>query len=142
MKNDRGQAAHLILTLDLGAGAHNDELDQAARRLRAELMDLDFDSVELLKEGDLPAGAKSAEALTLGSLGVVLLPSLLPKLLEYLQSWSLRGENRKVSIKTRVGDRSIELDYNPSVMSSAELEQLIKTLTGALSTQPNADTGP
>ena len=136
MKNDKGETTQLLLNIDLGEEVDNEELDQASRQLRAELMEMDLDSVEFVKAEELPAGTKSAEALTLGSLAVTLLPALLPKLVEYLQSWSMRAENRRVTVKTQVGDRSIELEYNPSAMTSAELDRLVQTLTGALKVKP------
>ena len=136
MKNDKGETTQLLLNIHLGEEVDNEELDQASRQLRAELMDMNFDSVEFVKAGELPAGTKSAEALTIGTLAVTLLPTLLPKLLEYLQSWSLRAENRKVTVKTQVGDRSIELEYMPSAMSPDELDRLVQTLTGALKVKP------
>ena len=128
----------LILNLDLGEEADDDALDRVTRDLRSELLGLDVDSVEFVKSGESPEGAKSAEAVTIGSLAVILLPTLIPKLLEYLQSWSLRAESRKVSIKTQVGDRSIELEYSPAAISSDELEKLVQTLSSSLVEKPDS----
>jgi len=127
--NDR---AHLILVLNMGADADRDELDLATRQLRDELLELNIDSVDLLKTQDMPEGVKSAEAVTLGALSLVILPELIPKIVEYLQSWTMRAENRKVTIKTQIGDRSIELEYAPAAMTPKEVKALIKTLTKAL----------
>jgi hypothetical protein len=140
VKNDKGETMQFILSIDLGEAVDNEGLDQASRELRAELMEMDLDSVEFVRAGEMQAGTKSAEALTIGTLTVTLLPALLPKLLEYLQSWSLRAENRKVTVKTQFGDRSIELEYTPSALSPEELDRLVNTLTGALKTQPRTGT--
>lgn len=133
------ETTSLILNIDLGEEAGIEELDEATRQLRSELIDLNVATVDFVKSEELPAGAKSAEAVTWGSLAVVLLPTFVPKLIEYLQSWALRAESRKVSIKTQVGDRSIELEYTPAGISPDELQQLVQTLSGALVAKPGSD---
>ena len=79
-----------------------------------------------------PEGAKSAEAITIGALAVAVLPGFLPKLVEYLQSWTMRGENRRVRVMSQVGDRSIEIEYSPAAMSINELKRLVDSLTESL----------
>ena len=132
------ELANLSLVVDLGQSANADELDRATRQLRDEIRDLDVESVELVKGVNPGAGAKSVEAITLGSLAVAVLPTLVPKLVEFLQSWALRGEGRKIKIKTQVGDRSVEVEYNPKTTSPAELKKLVETLTGALDKKSKA----
>jgi hypothetical protein len=138
MNSDEQETRRLILNIDLGEEADEEELLEATLQLRAELMDLDVEKAEFLKEGELPEGAKSAEVVTLGSLAVVVLPIVVPKLLEFLQSWTLRGEDRKVTLKTQSGDRSIELEYMPSAMPADELQRLIQTMTAALGALPDS----
>lgn len=138
MSSDEQETRRLILNVDLGEEADEEELLEATLQLRAELMDLDVEKAEFLKKGEVPEGAKSAEAVTLGSLAVVTLPIVIPKLLEFLQSWTLRGENRKVTLKTQTGDRSIELEYMPSAMPADELQRLIQTMTAALGALPDS----
>jgi hypothetical protein len=138
MNSDEQETRRLILNVDLGEEADEEELQQATLQLRAELMDLEVEKVEFVKEGELPEGAKSAEVVTLGSLAVVILPVVIPKLLEFLQSWTLRGQDRKVIMKTQAGDRSIELEYMPSAMSADELQRLIQTMTAALEVKPHS----
>ena len=125
---------NLTLQIDAGRDALADDLDALTRRLRDELGDLDLQSVSLVKEGAAPSGAKSAEAVTLGALAVTLLPSVLPKLVEFLQAWSLRGQNRTVKIKANVGDRSVELEYSAGT-SEAALRGLIDAVTANLRVQ-------
>jgi hypothetical protein len=125
---------NLTLHIDAGRDALPEDLDVLTRRLREELGDLDLDSVSLVKEGAAPSGTKSADAVTLGALAITLLPSVLPKLIECIQAWSLRGQNRTVKIKANVGDRSIELEYSAG-MSEAALKGLIDTLTSKLAVQ-------
>jgi hypothetical protein len=122
----------LIIEIDAGAEIGDDELDLQTRSLRNELLELGVGDAELVRDQEAPEGTKSAEAVTLGSLALVVLPSFLPKLVDYLQSWTQRDENRRVKVKTQVGDRSIELDYLPSALSDKELTHLVETLTGAM----------
>ncbi len=127
----------LELAIDSDQNFSLDQLDRDARNLRNELIELGVDSAEFISEGEAPRGAKSAEAVTIGALAVAVLPTFLPKLVEYLQSWCLRSENRKVRIKTQVGDRSVEVEYSPSAISQEELTQLVSQLTGSLQVNPN-----
>ncbi len=113
-------------------GGTPEELDQMTRQLRNELMEIEVESVDLVRAKEIPKGAKAGEVLELGTLAVAVLPVFIPKVIEYLQSWSLRAESRRVSVKAQVGDRSIEIEYSPSAMSPAGLKNLVETLTGAL----------
>ncbi len=121
----------LILNLEAG-DIDTDALDALTRQLRGELLELGVDAAEVVASGEVPEGVKSPEAVTWGALAVAVMPSFLPKLVEYLQSWSMRGENRRVRIKTQVGDRSVEVEYAPSALSQDELARLVDKLTGSL----------
>jgi len=126
------EVARLTLRVDAGADADDEELDRVTRQLRDELRDLDgVEPVKPVEAGAVPEGAKSAEAMTVGALAVAILPSVIPKLMEFLQTWSMRGENRTVKIETRVGDRSVNVEV-PRTMSPDELKGLVDMLTGAL----------
>jgi hypothetical protein len=122
----------LTLAIDSDQNFSLDQLDLATRNLREELYDLGVDSAEFISGGEAPAGAKTADPVTIGALAVAVLPTFLPRLVEYLQSWCLRGENRKIRIKTQVGDRSVEVEYSPSAISHEELTQLVSQLTDSL----------
>ncbi len=133
MSPEQEALTHLTLKLEAGDELDRDALDRLTRQLRREMLDLEVESVDFIQEDKLPEGAKTAEAVTLGALAIAVLPSFLPKLIEFLQSWSLRAEGRKVKVKSQVGDRSIELEYAPESMSQQELKTLVENLTSALS---------
>ena len=120
------------LQLDLEGEFDRDVVDRLTRQLRRELLELEVESADFIRGGELPEGAKAADAVTFGALLVAVLPSFLPKLIEFLQSWLLRAEGRKVKVKSQVGDRSIELEYAPDMMSPQALKTLVETLTNAL----------
>jgi len=139
MPQDIHNSSDFILTIDAGGDMDADQLDRLTRQLRNELLDLDTETVDLVKSEDAPEGTKSAEAVTAGALAVAILPSFLPKLIEYLQSWTMRGEERKVKVKSQIGDRSIELEYSPNALSQEELKELVTTLTETLAEDPKPE---
>lgn len=124
--------ARLTLHVDAGEGVDDDDLDRLTRQLRGEIDELGVESVDLVTGGAVPKGARAGELVTLGVLAVAVLPATLPHMINFLRDWSLREEKRSVKIKAQVGDRSVEVAYNPSTMSQSELKQLVDTLTGVL----------
>ncbi len=124
---------NLNLQLNPGSGSDADELDRLTRQFLFEVQELPVESADLVTRGPAPAGSKAGEEVLLGSLAVSVLPTVAPKLIDLLQSWLLRGENRTVKIKAQVQDRSIELEYSPSAMSPNDVKRLVSSLTDALS---------
>jgi hypothetical protein len=109
------------------ADADDEILDQLTRRLMRDLRDLGAESVERTAGEPPPEGAKSA--FTLGALLLVAVPAFLPKLVEFLQAWSLRGENRKIKIKTPAG---LEVEFTPEKkLSQDEVLALVEKLAQA-----------
>jgi hypothetical protein len=103
--------------------ADSAELDLLSRQLVTELLDQDVESAELLKSGAAPQGTKSAEALTIGSVAVTVLPAILPKIIEAIQAWALRGQGRVVKFKGKVGGQDIEFEGG-----SEDLKALLASL--------------
>ncbi len=128
------ETSHLILRIQAGTDA--DECDSLTRELRSELLELGVGSVDFVSGKDLLPGAKAADPVTIGALMLAVVPVFLPKLLEYLQSWTMRAESRRIRVKTQVGDRSIELEFSPAAISKDELEKFVKKITGALIEKP------
>lgn len=128
----QNSAARLNISLDAGQSVGPEDLDDLTRQLRAELQELDLESVELETREGVPTGAKSADLVSIGSLVIGVLPAMLPKVIEFLQAWSMRGYDRTVKIKANLGDRSIEVEYSPRLASEAHVSALVQTITGAL----------
>jgi hypothetical protein len=139
MSQINGSTDGLYLYVEAGEDADVDELDQLSRQLRSELEDLDVGTVDLVEASEIPAGAKSAEAVTWGALAITVLPALLPKLVEFLQSWVMRAEERKVKIKTVTGDQTVEIEYPTKGVSAQDLEKLVKAMTGGQAELPEQD---
>ncbi|MCB0180427.1 MAG: hypothetical protein KDI62_19510 [Anaerolineae bacterium] len=129
------KAATLILRLDLGTETDAEELDQVTRRLLSELCDLDLESVGPVSGGPSPEGAKAGDAFTMGALAIAVLPTFVPKLVEYLQAWTLRNPNRTLKIKTQHGDRAVEVEFDPTTISADEVTSLVEKLNQTLANQ-------
>ena len=88
------------LIVQVGGDTDDDqgEVLALARRLGAELLDLDVDAVELLTDADAPEGAKGVSALA-GMLGVRLGAAALAGAFTKIRSWvSRNGRSVEVTI--------------------------------------------
>ena len=115
---------HLTVTEE---DADPERLDELTGRLLRDLRELGAESVERPSGGVTPEGAKG-DTFTLGALALVAVPAFLPRLVEFLQAWSLRGESqgRRVKIKTPAG---LEVEFAPEKkLSQAELVALVEKL--------------
>ena len=119
--------SELELTLFIEeADSDAERLDTLTTYLQRDLRELGADSVERLVAGVVPEGAKG-DPFTLGALALVVVSDLLPQLLEFLQAWSLRGEQRVVRIKTPDG---LEVEFTPQDrMSGEQIAALAKQLS-------------
>ena len=105
-------AEPIRLTLEIQAGpdATPEEVDELTRQLLSELRQMDVDSAELLSAGSAPEGAKVVDPVTLGALALAVLPTVLPKVVDFVQAWSQRGQSRSVKFKGKIGGQSIEFE--------------------------------
>jgi hypothetical protein len=124
-------ATRLTIEVDAGGDALPEDVDALTRRLRSEIQDFGVEDVTLKTTTAVPAGTKSVEAVTVGALAITLLPQVLPRLIEFLQAWSLRGKDRMVKIKASVGDRSVDIEY-PEGASEVAVQELIQKMTDTL----------
>ena len=131
------QATSLTILVDAGKDALAEDVDTLTRRLRSEIQDFGVEAVSLQSTDAVPSGTKSVEAVTIGALAVTILPQLLPRLIEFLQAWSLRTKDRTVKIKASVGDRSVDIEY-PEGASEVAVQELIQKMTDTLT--PSAGT--
>jgi hypothetical protein len=125
------RATSVTLIVDAGTDALAEDVDALTRRLRTEIQELGVETVTLQATDTAPSGTKSVEAVTLGALAVTVLPQLLPRLIEFLQAWSLRSKDRTVKIKATVGDRSVDIEY-PEGASEVAVQELIQKMTATL----------
>ena len=111
------------------SGADPEQLDRVTHRVMQDLRTLGVDSVEPIAGEEVPEGAKSPTAFTWGALALVAAPTLLPRLIEFLEALALRGEKRTVRIKTPAG---LEVEFTPETpLSEDELVALVEKLSQA-----------
>jgi hypothetical protein len=113
--------AELQLQVSLGIeDARLDELDELALALRRELnREFGLDA-RPVAGGEAPANAKG-DAFSVGLLAIAVLPTFLPKLVDFFQQWLARGQSRSMRIKIADGDKVVELEVTNA---NVPLEQL------------------
>ena len=109
--------------LEVGStDATNEERDQMARQLLSELSELDVESAELAKGEPAPEGAKG-DPITVGSIAIAVFPAVLPKIVETIQAWLLRGSNRTVKFKGKINGHAVDFEG-----STEDLQKLLVSL--------------
>ena len=127
----------LTLEVQGSPDATPEEIDALARQLLDGLRELDVESAELLSAGPAPDGSKAADPVTLGALAVAVLPTVLPKLVEFVQSWAQRGQSRSVKFKGTIAGQSIEFEG-----PADELKALIANLSAGSRPKSSAHPSP
>ncbi|MBT3153737.1 hypothetical protein HTV45_23190 [Streptomyces sp. CHD11] len=118
------------LVLAGGQDSDQEELDELALQLRERLLELDVDGVELSRSGDIPAGAKPVDAITVGALAVTAAPFVLRSVLDLVRTWIETRPVRTVSIT--LGDDTLDVE----AVSSAEQQRLIDAFLAAHGPEP------
>lgn len=95
-----GEAGELAAVLDPGPGYDAEETFALTQGLRAELLELDVDRVELEADGEAPEGAKAVELLAIGGLAIkfVLNSAVLKSVVETTTAWLGRQQARSVKL--------------------------------------------
>ncbi|WP_190097901.1 hypothetical protein [Streptomyces griseoflavus] len=124
---------HLVLAG--GRDSDQEELDALALQLRERLLELDVDRVELNRSGDIPAGAKPADAIAVGALVVTAAPFVLRSAVDLVRTWI---ENRPVrTVSITLGEDSLEME----AVSSADQQRLIEAFLAAHGQEPEPADG-
>lgn len=114
---DETNAMNFVLEIS-SSDATVGELDELTRQLLRELQQTEVESVEMMRGELAPAGAKG-DPVTTGAIAIAVLPAVLPKIVETIQGWVLRGSNRTVKFK----GKGIEFEGSPD-----ELNKLLDKL--------------
>lgn len=114
-------AGELSVELQARPDADAEELAQLVGRLRAELLDLDVDSVQQPERGEAPEESKGAGWLAAGELMVQLVtsPEVLASIIAGVRSWL--GRNSARSVKLTMDGDPLEV----TGVSSAQQDRLI-----------------
>lgn len=120
--------AELLIELSL-EGGDAAELDELTRQLRAEVSELNVDSIEQVSMGVAPRGTKAVDLAAIGQMAVTLAPAVIPPLFDLLRSWVERKPSTPVKIKVKVGKRTAQIEYDPTKTSEKDLEAIIKAMS-------------
>lgn len=113
------------LNIEISASdATEEDIDRMTRQLLSELRDMEVESADLTKGGPAPSGTKSVDPVMMGNIAIAVLPSILTKVVDFVQSWAARGHGRIVKFKGKVGKETIEFEG-----SAEDLQKLLETLS-------------
>ena len=99
------------LNIDVSASdASEEDIDRMTRQLLSELREMDVKLAELTRSGQAPEGSKAIDPVTVGSIAISVLPTMLPKVIDGIQAWVMRGSNRTVKFKGRIAGQSVEFE--------------------------------
>ncbi len=119
--------------------AEAEKLDGLTTQMLNDLMEIGADSVERPRAEGAPAAGTKGEVISLGVLILAIAPVALPSLIKFLQAWTLRGENRRIKIKTPQG---LEVEFVPEKrLSESELVALVEKLSKIEPPKPDAGSG-
>ena len=99
----------LLLSVSPGDDASSDELDLAARELRAELAESGIADAKLDDGHALPPGAKGSTGSILGDVVVAVMPTLLSRLFDLLRDWKGRSPTRSIKLKAMIDGKRVEI---------------------------------
>ena len=119
---DGSENVEFQLTVSIPDGTE-DEIDRLTRGLLNDLKGMDVESARLASDGIAPEGSKGIDPVTTGTIALAVLPTMMPKILEFLQSWSLQGKERTIKFKGKVANQNIDFEG-----SFAEMEKLVEML--------------
>ncbi|WP_143074818.1 hypothetical protein [Streptomyces mangrovisoli] len=111
------QRMELVLTGE--ADSDPEEQEALTLQLRARLLELSVERVELQRSGVVPRGAKPGDVVAVGALVVTVAPIALRSVIRLLETWIRHRPVRTVSV--RIGEDSLEMQG----VSSAEQSRLI-----------------
>ncbi len=99
----------LDISLDVGEGASEAELEELTAALRRELLRLDIERVDRPSGGPAPADARGVDLAIVGQLIVQLgqVGPILGQVVAVVQAWAARSPQR--TAKLSIGDDTLEL---------------------------------
>jgi Flp pilus assembly CpaE family ATPase len=105
------------------SGADPERLDELTLMLRDELLNLDVDDVEQVRDGEAPSGTRGLELAALGALLVTLNQStdVVAHVVNTIREWLKRDPEPTRTVRVTLGDRTIEL----SAASNEQQDRLV-----------------
>ena len=123
----------LTIHLETREAVDQEELYRLRQLLKQNLEEFPLELVP--SQGDeapqIEVGAKGVDPSLWGPIVVVMLPLVLPKLIEFLHDWTLRDQNRVIRFKADLKNRSVEGEY-PYGMTPDEAKKHLEMIMGIL----------
>jgi hypothetical protein len=106
-------------------------VDQLTHDLRAELLELDVDSVSPPVTGPAPPGSKGLELAAIGALLVQVKGSaqVVASVVGLVRSWLQRGRSETRTLKVTVDGRTLELSAATSEQQQRIVDEFVRSLT-------------
>jgi hypothetical protein len=124
-------ALRVLLRVEPAEELDPEAAERVVRRLRAEIAELDVESVATVPAGAVPAGAKGADPVTMGAVVVALSASggVLTGLVALLRDWLGRQPGKHRVTVTIDGD-TIELERVSAAQQQALVDAYIRRHSG------------
>ncbi len=103
--------------------ASEEDIDRMTRQLLSEIREMPVEWAELARGGAAPEGTKSIDPVTTGAIVMAAVQTVLPRVIDGVQAWVLRGSNRSVKFKGKIAGQPVEFEG-----SAEDLQKLIASL--------------
>ena len=113
-------ASQFTLVFDGGADTEPREVSELTTQFRQRLLELEVETVELVRDSDIPVGAKPVDAIAIGGLVVTAAPAVVEAVIALVKAWLSSRPIR--TAKVTIGGDSIELTQ----ASPADQERLVQ----------------
>ena len=138
--NEISEPKAIEFAIQIGADEEIDleSIDVMTRLLRSELEEFpDTEQVRLAPAAkQSQGGKKSGELIAIGAVLAGVLPQAVPALIDYLKEWMLRPGNRPLKIVARVGERSLEVEFDPRTVSDTNVRVLAAEIQALVDQKP------
>lgn len=123
-------ADELVVSLAEG-GADAERLEQLTLALRRELLQLEVDDVEPVREGPAPEGTRAFDVAAVGALLVTLTSSAaaLGGVVDMVRGWLAQG-SRGRSVELTIGDKTLKLAGATDEQQEQLIQEFLRTAGG------------
>lgn len=110
-------------------GADSERLEELSLALRAELLELDVNDVQRLRDGPAPAGARALDVAAVGALLVSLSSSAgaLSRVVDVVRSWLRRGSPGQ-TVELSIGDKTLKLSGASTEQQERLIQQFLRSV--------------
>lgn len=120
-----------IISVANAASASPSLIEKETENLMQEIMGAHTFKVQKIKT-KAPNGARSGIGEAIGGIAVSLLPNGISTLVSVVKDWLGRNEQRSLTLKLKLGERLLEVEYDPASMTPNDLSSIIAIAKDAL----------